>query len=135
MPIANPFVAVVLFTLAGTALAIFQIALFQWTVRGKFRILHELREENPAIGLVLAGLLISTGLIVHSAMTHNDTLLQTLAFGALGAVLNVLIYHVLDWLTPNWDLSRKIDQHSMAGGYAAFGGFVMIGLIVAGALT
>lgn len=135
MPIPNPLVAIVLFTLAGVALAVFQVALFQRTVRRKFRILAELREENPAVGLVLAGLLISTGLIAHSAMSHNDTLLQSLGFGAIGAVLNVLVYHALDWLTPNWDLSEKIDQHSLAGGYAAFGGFVMIGLIVAGALS
>lgn len=135
MPIGNPFVAVVLFTLAGVALASAQIVVFQLTVRGKFRIMQELREENPAIGLVLAGLLISTGLIVNSAMTHNDTLVQTLAFGALGAAMNVAIYHALDWLTPGWDLGQRINQHSLAGGWAAFGGFVMIGLIVAGALS
>lgn len=135
MPIANPFVAVVLFTLAGIALALLQLVLFQWSVRRRFRILAELREENPAMGLVLAGLLISTGLVVHSAMAHNDTLLEAVGFGALGAVLNVFAYHALDWLTPGWDLSEKIDKHSLAGGYAAFGGFVLVGLIVAGALT
>ncbi len=134
MPISNPYAAVVIFALAGILLSLAQILAFQLLVRHKFSILAEFKEENPAIGLVVAGQLISVGLVVHSTLLHNGSLVGVLAFGLLGIVLNLLAYLGLDWATPGWDLSQHIDRQSLAGGWAAWGAFIMVGLVVAGAL-
>jgi len=129
----NPFVAVILFSVVGTLLMFLQVFLFQLTYH--HRIATELNEKNPAIAWVLAGLLISVGLVIHSAMAHNASLLSSVAYSILGMVLNILGYHVTEWISPRWNLAKSIHEHDVTGGVVVFGVFVAIGLVVSGAIS
>ena len=134
MTLSNPYVAITVFSLAGIVLAGIQIFLFSLTV--PYKIMAEIEEENPAIGWVVAGLLISNGLIINSAMRHNDSLINTVLFSLVGSALNVLGYHIVEWATPHWSLNEAIDKHhKVSGAVICFGVFVTIGLIVAGAIS
>ncbi|MCL5045869.1 MAG: DUF350 domain-containing protein [Actinobacteria bacterium] len=134
MTLSNPYVAITVFSLVGIVLVGIQLFLFSLTV--PYKIIAEIEEENPAIGWVIAGLLISSGLIVNSAMRHNDSLVNTILFSLAGSVLNILGYHIVEWATPHWSLNEAIDKHhKVSGAVICFGVFVTVGLIVAGAIS
>lgn len=135
--LANPYLAVFFFTIAGILVEAVQVYVF--FKLSHLRLVHELQHENPAVGWVVAGLLISQGIIIHSAMVHNDVLVRAVIFSLFGAVMNIVAYHAFDWvfdrLVPGWSMDKAIQEHFLPGAIMAFGAFVSMGLIIAGALA
>lgn len=133
----NPYLAVLIFTIVGIALEIIQVWVF--FKLSHLRLVDELAHENQAVGWVIAGLFVSMGLIIHSAMSHNDSLVRAVLFSLFGAVMNIIAYHSFDWIfkrvIPGWSMDKAIHQKFLPGAIMAFGAFTAIGLIIAGALS
>lgn len=134
----NPYVAVVIFTITGIVLELIQVSAF--FLISRLTLSEELTRENQDVGWIVAGLLISMGLIIHSAMAHNDALVNAVVFSLFGAVMNILAYKTLDWLfrllLPGWkSLDQAIQQHFLPGAIMSFGAFIAVGLVIAGALA
>lgn len=134
----NPYLAVVIFTITGVLLEILQVSVF--FLISRLTLKEELSHENQDVGWIVAGLLISMGLIIHSAMTHNDALVRAVVFSLFGALMNILAYYLLNFLfklvMPGWkSLDEAIKHRFLPGAIMSCGAFVAIGLIIAGALA
>lgn len=122
-----------LFALTGMALMLLSVALFDLLV--PYRVLRQIEDGSQAVGWVVAGLLVSTGLVMHQAMVHNAGLLQAVVYAVLGILLNYAGYFLFELLTPHWSLNRAIAGNNTTAGVICCGLFVALGLVVAGAFT
>lgn len=134
----NPYIAVLIFTVAGIILELLQVSAF--FLISRLRLVDELTHENQDVGWIVAGLLISMGLIIHSAMSHNPDLVRTVLFSLFGAAMNILAYYALDvsfrLLIKGWKgLDHAIQHRFLPGAIMSFGAFIAVGLIIAGALA
>lgn len=122
-----------IFAFVGLALMFLGLWLFDILV--PFKLFAEVEKGNEAVGWLVAGFLISTGIVLGEAFRHSVGLLQGTALAILGILLNYLGYYLWEWLTPKWSLSDTIQKGSTTVGKIVFGIFVAIGLVVAGAFT
>lgn len=120
---------------AVTGLALMFIGLLIFDLLVPFRLFAEAEGGNEAVGWVVAGFLISTGIVLGDAFRHNVGLIQGVAYATLGILLNFLGYFLWEWLTPRWSLSDAIQKGSTAAGKIVFGIFVAIGLVVVGSFS
>lgn len=121
------------FTAAGLVLMF--LGLFIYDILVPFKLFKEVEEGNEAVAWLVAGFLISTGIILGNAFTINMVFLQALVYGAVGIVLNYLGYFAWELLTPKWSLSDAIAKGSTAAGKVMFGIAIAIGLIISGAMS
>lgn len=123
----------VLFTLTGLALMFVGLLVFDWLV--PYKLFAEVEGGNEAAGWVVAGFLISTGIVLGEAFRNNVGWVQGVIYAVLGILLNYLGYFAWEWLTPKWSLSGAITKGSRAVGVVCFGIFVAIGLIIVGCFS
>jgi len=122
-----------LFVSAGLFLMFIGLLVFDWLV--PFKLFDEVHAGNDAAGWLVAGFLISTGIVLENAFRHNTGLLQGVIYAGLGIILNYLGYFAWEWLTPRWSLNDAIKKNSPAAGKVMFGIFVAIGLVIAGSFS
>lgn len=92
-----------------------------------------IRAGNHAAALSLSGTLIGFSLTLASALTHTVTYVDFLMWGALGMVVQVLVFYITTLLL-------KMSQDQIEADNAAFGGLlgaisISIGLINAGCIS
>ncbi|HEY3364193.1 MAG TPA: DUF350 domain-containing protein [Symbiobacteriaceae bacterium] len=121
------------FALSG--LAVMFLGLLIFDVLLPFNLFAEVENGNEAAGWLVAGFLISTGIVLGDAFRHNVGWLQGIAYSVLGILINYLGYYLWEWFTPKWSLTASIQKGSPAAGKVLFGIFVAIGLVVAGSFS
>lgn len=90
--------------------------------------------DNVAVAVAAAGLLIGQGLIINSAIRHNDTIPQMFLWGAIGLVVKLAAYALFDLITPKWKLTANLREGKVATGifvgtlFAVLGGIVGAGI-------
>ncbi len=129
-----PELSTVIWALVGFGMGMLGLLLFDLSVPA-FNITRELKEKSPAIGIVMAGLLFSIGTIVYNSMIFSDSILAAVKYSAIGIVLNIVLYHLVNLLLPGWRLSRAIDEHNQGAAWFVFGLFLLIGQSIGGAIS
>lgn len=122
-----------IFALSGLLLMFVGVVLFDILV--PFKLFAEVEAGNEAVGWLLAGFLISTGLVLSDAFRHNVGLVQGMTYAIFGILLNYLGYFAWEWLTPRWSLTDAIQKGSKSAGLIMFGISVAIGLVIIGSFS
>lgn len=129
-----PEISTVVWALVGFVVGMIGLFIFDFTVPA-FAIKRELNEKNPAIGIVMAGWLFSIGIIIYNSMLHSELLMTAVKYSAIGIILNIILYHLVNLLLPGWQLSKAIDDHNQGAAWFVFGMFLLIGQCIGGALS
>jgi putative membrane protein len=120
---------------ALTGLALMFLGLLAFDILVPFKLFQEIENGNEAVSWLVAGFLISTGLVLGDAFRYNIGWVQGIAYATLGILLNFLGYYLWEWLTPRWSLNGALAKGSVAVGRVVFGIFVAIGLVIVGAFS
>lgn len=124
---------ILLFTVTGLLLMFLGLVIYDILV--PFKLFQEVQNGNEGAAWLVAGFLISTGIILGNAFAANMVFLHAVAFGAIGIVLNYIGYFAWELATPKWSLSDAIGKGSTAAGKVMFGIAIAIGLIISGAMS
>lgn len=119
-----------IFAFTGLAIMFIGLLVFDWIV--PFRLFAEVQQGNDAVGWLVAGFLISTGIILGEAFKRNMQLDLAVSYAVVGILLNYLGYYLWEWLTPRWSLNDALKKGSLAAGKVLFGLSIAIGLVIAG---
>lgn len=122
-----------LFALIGLILMLLSVLVFDWLV--PYRVTKDISNGVEAVGWVVMGLLVSTGIVMHAAMRANSGLIQAVMYAVLGIALNYAGYFLFELITPNWSLNKAIAGNNTTAAKICTGLFVAIGLVVSGAFT
>ncbi len=122
-----------IFAFAGFLLMFVGLVVFDILV--PFKLFAEVEAGNEAVAWLVAGFLISTGLILSDAFRHNVGLVQGVAYAVLGILLNYLGYFLWEWATPRWSLNQAMQKGTRSAGVILFGIAIAIGLVVIGSFS
>lgn len=122
-----------IFAFAGLLLMFVGLVVFDILV--PFKLFAEVEAGNEAVSWLVAGFLISTGLILSDAFRHNVGLVQGVAYAVLGILLNYLGYFLWEWATPRWSLNQAMQKGTRSAGVILFGIAIAIGLVVIGSFS
>ncbi|MBM7866106.1 DUF350 domain-containing protein [Heliobacterium gestii] len=91
---------------------------------------EEIQKGNGAVGLTLFAKMFGLGLILWSAISHNDTLQETVIWGLFGAALMIFSYLLFDWMTPKLSTREELQKGNMAVAWVQSGIFITLGVII-----
>ncbi|SFD59321.1 putative membrane protein [Lentibacillus persicus] len=81
-----------------------------------YRNWHEIRKGNLAVAMATGGKLFGLAVIFRASIQHNDTLLETIGWGAFGFVLLLLGYVIFEFMTPSIKVDEEIGNGNRAVG-------------------
>jgi putative membrane protein len=120
----------VYFLLAIGLLGVFA-RLYSWVT--PHRELQLLRANNTAAAIAFGGALIGFSLPLASAIRHSLFWLDSLLWGAVALVIQLLVFLVLQWLLGG--LSTRIQQGEIAAGTFAAATAIAVGMLNAASMT
>lgn len=76
--------------------------------------------------MATGGKIIGIAIIFRYSIEHNDTLLQSIGWGAIGFLLLLSGYFIFEFLTPTMKIDEEIGKGNKAVGFISF--IISVGL-------
>ncbi|KKE80484.1 DUF350 domain-containing protein [Oceanobacillus caeni] len=87
---------------------------------------QEIKNGNFAVAMATGGKLFGIATIFRYSIEHNDTILQSIGWGAFGFLLLLLGYFIFEFLTPTIKVDEEIGKGNQAVGFISM--MISIGL-------
>jgi putative membrane protein len=87
---------------------------------------QEIKNGNFAVAMATGGKLFGIATIFRYSIEHNDTILQSIGWGAFGFLLLLLGYFIFEFLTPTIKVDKEIGEGNHAVGFISM--MISIGL-------
>lgn len=91
------------------------LALFE--VVTSYKNWEEIKNGNFAVAMATGGKLFGIATIFRYSIEHNDTILQSIGWGAFGFVLLLFGYFIFEFLTPTIKVDEEIGKGNNAVGF------------------
>ncbi len=92
----------------------------------KYKNWVEIKKGNMAVAMATGGKIFGISNIFRYSIEHNDMLLTSIAWGAVGFVLLLLGYFIFEFLTPTISIDEEIGKGNKAVGLISM--IISIGL-------
>ncbi|MTV48920.1 DUF350 domain-containing protein [Heliobacillus mobilis] len=132
MAIEN-FLNALLYFAVSAALMLAMVRFFFWVT--PYNDAEEIHKGNAAVGITLFSQMVGLGIILWSAISHNDTLAETIVWGIFGSLLMMGSYLIFEWLTPKLPVREELRKGNMAVAWIVAGIFITLGLVVAACIS
>ncbi|RDW16284.1 DUF350 domain-containing protein [Oceanobacillus arenosus] len=87
---------------------------------------EEIKNGNFAVAMATGGKVFGIATIFRYSIEHNDTILQSIGWGALGFILLLLGYFIFEFLTPTIKVDEEIGKGNKAVGFISM--MISVGL-------
>ena len=77
---------------------------------------EEIRNGNVAVALATGGKIFGIATIFRYSIEHNDSLLETIGWGAFGFLLLLSAYFIFEFLLPTIKVDEEIGKGNVAVG-------------------
>ncbi|RKQ37950.1 DUF350 domain-containing protein [Oceanobacillus halophilus] len=91
------------------------LALFE--VVTSYKNWEEIKKGNFAVAMATGGKLFGIATIFRYSIEHNDTILQSVGWGAFGFVMLLFGYFIFEFLTPTIKVDEEIGKGNKAVGF------------------
>ncbi|WP_284139777.1 DUF350 domain-containing protein [Virgibacillus sp. LDC-1] len=78
---------------------------------------EQIKKGNFAVAMATGGKLFGIATIFRYSIEHNDTLLQSIGWGAFGFLLLLIGYFVFEFMTPSIKIDEEIGKGNIAVGF------------------
>lgn len=130
----NSFLLTFLYFLAAIAVVLVGLVIFELLTR-KYKDWEEIKENNTAVALSIAGKIIGTCIILTFSILHNDTILETVVWGLFGLLLQFIAYFLFELLTPRFSVEVQLKEHNTAVGIISFAVSVGLAFVIGASIT
>ncbi|MFD2761771.1 DUF350 domain-containing protein [Lentibacillus juripiscarius] len=100
------------------------LAVFEFAT--SYRNWEEIKRGNLAVAMATGGKIIGIAVVFKYSIEHNDTIIQSMGWGAFGFALLLSGYIIFEFLTPAIKIDEEIGKGNKAVGLIAM--LISIGL-------
>ncbi|MGI2328158.1 DUF350 domain-containing protein [Planococcus sp. YIM B11945] len=130
----NEFLLTFLYYLAAIAVVIAGLIVFELMTR-KYKDWDEIKSNNTAVALSIAGKIIGICIILAFSILHNDTILDTVIWGLFGAALQLLAYVLFEVLTPRFSVQSGLKDNNTAVGIISCAVSIGLAFVIGASIT
>ncbi|WP_138415430.1 DUF350 domain-containing protein [Aquibacillus sediminis] len=87
---------------------------------------EEIRKGNFSVAMATGGKIFGIATIFRYSIEHNDTIIESITWGAFGYLLLLTGYFIFEFLTPTFKIDQEIKQDNRAVGFISM--MISIGL-------
>ncbi|WP_407269138.1 DUF350 domain-containing protein [Radiobacillus sp. PE A8.2] len=102
------------YSVAVLCLIVF-LALFE--IVTKYRNWEEIKKGNFSVAMATGGKIFGIANIFRYSIEHNDTLFESMLWGAFGFFLLLTGYFIFEFLTPTYKIDEEIERDNRAVGF------------------
>lgn len=96
---------------------------------------EEIKGGNFAVAMATGGKLFGVTTIFRYSIEHNDTLLISIGWGAIGFVLLLIGYFIFEFLTPTFKIDEEIGKGNKAVGFISMMISIGLSFVVGASIT
>ncbi|MDX8361724.1 MULTISPECIES: DUF350 domain-containing protein [Bacillaceae] len=119
----------------GTNIIMLIIGLFLMELTTKNKEFRLIAAGNKAAAYVLGGRLVGLGIVLYSTSANSLNLIDLMIWGSIGIVAQIVVFFLAELLTPQFKITKAIDEDNQAVGLFLLLLSIAVGLIIAGCLT
>lgn len=123
-----------LYFLVSAVIVFIGVVLFE-LVTTKYKDWDEIAGGNAAVAVSVAGKIIGISIVLLFAILEGETVTVTLLWGGLGVIHEILVYFLLEWLTPKFSVQEKLKEGNLTVGIISFAVSVGLGLVIGASIT
>ncbi|WP_066194560.1 MULTISPECIES: DUF350 domain-containing protein [Gracilibacillus] len=86
----------------------------------------EIRRGNISVAMATGGKVFGIANILRYSNEHNDTILESIAWGGFGFLLLLFGYFIFEFLTPTYKIDQEIAEDNRAVGFISL--MISVGL-------
>lgn len=96
---------------------------------------QEISQGNLAAAMSLGGKIFGVANIMRFAITTNSHALDVIFWGAIGLILQILVYLAFEWVTPRLDVSKEIGRGNNAVGFMSLAFSVAFSYLIGASIS
>ncbi|SFM07250.1 putative membrane protein [Gracilibacillus orientalis] len=78
---------------------------------------EEIQQGNFSVAMATGGKIFGIANIIRYSIEHNDTILESIAWGGYGFLLLLFGYFIFEFLTPTYKIDQEIANDNRAVGF------------------
>lgn len=130
----GPFLLTFLYFIAAIVIILIGVVLFELLTR-KYKDWDEIKSGNYAVALSISGKILAISIILAFSIYHNDTIFQTIVWGAYGIALQIIAYLLFEMLTRNFSVEEELKNRNVAVGLITFSVSVGLAFVIGTSIT
>ncbi|HZG73554.1 MAG TPA: DUF350 domain-containing protein [Chondromyces sp.] len=115
----NPFLLTFLYFIVAVIVVVIGVVIFE-LITTKYKDWQEIHQRNNAVALSIGGKIIGICIILTFSIFHNDTIVETIYWGAYGIVLQMAAYFLFEIFTRNFSVQEQLKNGNLAVGIISF---------------
>ncbi|WLR50207.1 DUF350 domain-containing protein [Bacillus tianshenii] len=130
----EPYLLTVYYFLAAIAIVVVGLVIFE-LITTKYKDWQEIAEGNYAVALSIGGKIIGICIILTFSIYTNDTIVETLIWGGVGIVLQMVAYLLFELFTRRFSVEEQLKQRNIAVGIVSFCVSVGLAFVIGASIT
>ncbi|WP_085523105.1 DUF350 domain-containing protein [Tuberibacillus sp. Marseille-P3662] len=103
-------------------------------VTTKYKDWEEIAAGNYAVALSIGGKIVGISIVLLFSILENDTITQTVLWGILGIVLQLVVYYIFETLTK-FSVQDKLKENNLAVGIISFSVSAGLAFVIGASIT
>ncbi|MDL4840622.1 DUF350 domain-containing protein [Aquibacillus rhizosphaerae] len=87
---------------------------------------EEIKKGNFSVAMATGGKIFGIANIFRYSIEHNDTIIESITWGAFGFLLLLMGYFIFEFLTPTYKIDKEIADDNRAVGFISM--IISVGL-------
>ncbi|WP_085991694.1 DUF350 domain-containing protein [Oceanobacillus senegalensis] len=130
----NAFLATVVYFIISTAVVLVGLYIFEIMTR-QYKDYEEVKNGNIAVALSVAGKIVGICIILAFAIYHSTYIYDTVIWGIVGVVLQMLAYYLMEFFTRSFSMEEQLKNNNVAVGILSLSVSIGLGLVVGASIT
>ncbi|MFD2926221.1 DUF350 domain-containing protein [Halobacillus naozhouensis] len=130
----EPFIATLGYFALGVVVVVIGLVLFEWLTK-QYKDWDEISNGNQAVAMSISGKVIGICIILSFAIYHSFTLWDTLIWGAVGVVLQMVTYLLFELFMRKFSVESKLKENNTAVGIVSMGVSIGLAFVIGASIT
>ncbi|AKG04132.1 hypothetical protein AAV35_004605 [Salimicrobium jeotgali] len=130
----EPFLATLGYFLIAVAVVLAGLAIFEVLTK-KYKDWDEVSSGNQAVAMSISGKIIGICIVLSFAIYHSFTVVDTLIWGGVGVLLQMVAYLLFELLTRKFSVEDKLKENNTAVGIISMGVSIGLAFVIGASIT
>ncbi|SDX59076.1 MULTISPECIES: DUF350 domain-containing protein [Salimicrobium] len=130
----EPLLATLGYFLIAVAVVLAGLAIFEVLTK-KYKDWDEVSAGNQAVAMSISGKIIGICIVLSFAIYHSFTVVDTLIWGGVGVLLQMVAYLLFELLTRKFSVEDKLKENNTAVGIISMGVSIGLAFVIGASIT
>lgn len=130
----QPLLATIGYFLMAVVVVLIGLGIFELLTK-KYKDWEEVSAGNQAVAMSIAGKIIGICIVLSFAIYHSFTIMDTLVWGGVGVVLQMIAYLLFELFTRKFSVEDKLKENNTAIGIISMGVSIGLAFVIGASIT